>query len=182
MRYFVTLDGDTHAVSPTAGGLRIDDRELEADLVRVDGGRAAHLRIGDRGFSLFARRVNDGWRIQLGGREFHLEVEDERARAIRELTGGAGARASSPELRAPMPGLVVKVLVEPGQRVEPGTGLVVVEAMKMENELRSEGAGVVAGIEVGPGQTVNRDDVLIRFEAEGATQPGSAADPAAPGG
>ncbi len=182
MRYFVTLDGDTHAVSPTAGGLRIDGRELEADLVRVDGGRAAHLRIGDRGFSLFARRVKDGWRIQLGGREFHLEVEDERARAIRELTGGAGARASSPELRAPMPGLVVKVLVEPGQRVEPGTGLVVVEAMKMENELRSEGAGVVAVIEVGPGETVNRDDILIRFEAEGATQPGSAADPAAPGG
>lgn len=177
MRYFVTLDGDTHEVARVSGGVRIDDRPLEAELVRLDGGRAAHLRIGDRGFSLFARRARDGWWIQIGGREFRLDLEDERARAIRELTGGDGARASRPELRAPMPGLVVKVLVEPGQRVEPGTGLVVIEAMKMENELRSEGAGIVAGIEVEPGQTVNREDVLIRFEAEGATPHPAPADP-----
>ena len=65
-----------------------------------------------------------------------------------------------------MPGLVVKILAEPGQRVEAGAGLVVVEAMKMENELKSEGPGVVATIRVEPGQAVNRGDVLVTFESE----------------
>ena len=160
------MGDDTHEVERTGDGVRIDGRDLTVELVRSPGQPGAHLRIGDRGYAILGTRSESGWHILLGGRHFALSVEDERAYAIRELTGDVGAAASSPDLRAPMPGLVVKVLAEPGQRVEAGAGLVVVEAMKMENELKAEGPGVVATILVEPGQAVNRDDVLVTFEAE----------------
>ena len=92
-------------------------------------------------------------------------LANERARAIRELTGHDGQSGTS-DLRAPMPGLVVKVLVEDGQEVQAGDGLVIVEAMKMENELRAEGDGVVASVRVQPGDTVDRDELLIEFRPE----------------
>lgn len=166
MRYYVTIGDETHEVELTADGVRIDGRAHAADLAHRDEGGEAHLRLGDRGFPLLARRAKDGWWIQVAGREFRVRVEDERTHAIRQLAGETGGEAAGVDLRAPMPGLVVKVLVEPGQRVEAGTGLVVVEAMKMENELRSEGAGTVATVEVEAGQTVNRDDVLVTFGPE----------------
>ncbi len=160
------MGDDTHEVERTGQGVRIDGRDLPAELVHTPDQPGAHLRIADRGYAILGVRSESGWHIQLGGRRFALSVEDERAHAIRELTGDVGAAASSQDLRAPMPGLVVKVLAEPGQAVEAGAGLVVVEAMKMENELKAEGPGVVSTILVEPGQAVNRDDVLVTFEPE----------------
>lgn len=160
------MGDDTHEVERTGDGVRIDGRDLPVEFVHMPYQAGGHLRIGDRGYAILSERSENGWRIQLGGRHFHLSVEDERERAIRELTGGTGSAVSGRDLRAPMPGLVVKVLVEPGERVEAGVGLVVVEAMKMENELKSEGPGVVEAVQVEPGQTVNRDDVLVTFEPE----------------
>ena len=166
MRYFVQVGDDTHEVERTGDGVRIDGRDITVEFVHTPHQPGGHLRIGDRGYAILSERSENGWRIQLGGRRFHLLVEDERERAIRELTTDTESAASSRDLCAPMPGLVVKVLVEPGERVEAGVGLVVVEAMKMENELKSEGPGVVETVKVEPGQAVNRDDVLVTFEPE----------------
>ena len=68
------------------------------------------------------------------------------------------------EVRAPMPGLVLRVLVEPGETVEAGQGLLVLEAMKMENELKAAAAGTVAAIHAAAGQAVGKNDVLIEME------------------
>lgn len=160
------MGGDTHEVERTGEGVRIDGRDLPAELIPVPGQPGAHLRLADRAYAILGTRSESGWHIQIGSRHFALSVEDERTHAIRQLTGDVGAAASSQDLRAPMPGLVVKVLAEPGQEVEAGAGLVVVEAMKMENELKAEGPGTVATVLVEPGQAVNRDDVLVTFESE----------------
>ncbi len=160
------MGDDIHEVERTGEGVRIDGRELPVELVHQSDEPGVHLRINDRGYSLLNERSEAGWRIQLGGRYFDISVEDERTHAIRELTGDEDATGSSRDLRAPMPGLVVKILAEPGQRVDAGAGLVVVEAMKMENELKSEGPGVIATVYVEPGQAVNRGDVLVTFESE----------------
>ena len=161
MKYFVTLAGTTVLAERTAAGVRIGDREVEFEVAPL-GPDAAHLRFGSRGAHVTARRVPGGWAIRLDGREHEVRLEGERERAVREIAGVA-ARPATLDLRAPMPGLVVKVLVEPGQEVAPGDGLVVVEAMKMENELRAETPGVIAVVEVAPGQAVERDEVLVRF-------------------
>lgn len=179
MKYYVTLDGRTREIELTPDGVRMDGREVPAEIATLPGTSLRHLRIGDRGWLLSAERTEDGWAVRLGGRRAEVHVEDERTRAVRELAG-AGAPGEGPrELRAPMPGLVVRVLVEPGHEVEAGDGLVVMEAMKMENELSARGAGTVAEVRVEEGQTVNQDDVLVTLEEpsgsgeeEGAGDPG----------
>ena len=112
----------------------------------------------------FAERRDGRWHVELDGRAFDVRVEDERTHQIRELTEEIAPAGGEVELRAPMPGLVVRVAVTPGDRVEAGDGLVVMEAMKMENELRAEQAGIVAEVHVEEGATVDRDDRLVTFE------------------
>jgi biotin carboxyl carrier protein len=97
-------------------------------------------------------------------------VEDERTRRIREMAGQDLAADGGGEVRAPMPGRIVRILVDVGQEVEPGTPLLTIEAMKMENELRAERRGVVARIEVEEGETVNQDAVLAVLEEPGAEE------------
>ncbi len=167
MRYRTESGGEERWIERIPQGLRFEDREVEADLHWVSAEEVT-VELDGKKVRAFARRSDTGWRIQIRGQTFDVGVEDERAVAIRELAGEAGSSSGSRELRAPMPGLVIAVLVEPGQRVEPGDGLVIVEAMKMENELKAEGAGTVSAVSTKPGDTVDRDEVLISFLVEDA--------------
>src|SRR5690606_37538113 len=93
-----------------------------------------------------------------------------------------GASAAQREVRAPMPGLVLQVLVAPGDAVEEGQGLVVLEAMKMENELRAPAAGTVAAVHVAPGVAVGKNALLMEMEGGGwraAGRPGPTFQPEA---
>jgi len=163
-RYFATIADDVREIVVRDGRLKIDGNASDADISTLPGSDRQHLRLDGRSLSLFARRRNDGWVVELEGRLFEVRVEDERARFIRELASHAAPVEKRRELRAPMPGLIVRVEVEEGQEVEPGDGLIVMEAMKMENELRAEAVGTVASVEVSAGQAVERDAVLLRFE------------------
>lgn len=167
MKYYLTGAGETLQVEATETGVRIGDRELDARIETVAGSTRRHLRIGDRGVPLAAQRVDEGWVIRIGGRAVRLAVEDERTHAIRELAPGLGAGAPR-EVRAPMAGLVLRLEVAEGQRVDAGTGLIVIEAMKMENELRAQGPGIVASIAAKEGTTVNPGDLLLTFATEDA--------------
>ena len=103
------------------------------------------------------------WRIGVGGARFEVDAVDERTRAIREMSGGSEAEAVK-SVNAPMPGLVVRLLVEAGEAVRAGQGLVIVEAMKMENELRASGPGRVTRVRVARGDAVAKDQVLVEME------------------
>ncbi len=165
MKYFVTVEGETHEVELTPEGVLVDgEAGPEAEIAAVPGSALRHLRLGDRGYPMLVRRGEGGWIFRIGGRRLRVSVEDERTRVIREMAGETGAEESGRELRAPMPGKVVRVLVEPGHEVEAGDGLVVMEAMKMENELSARSDGTVTEVRVEEGQTVNQDDVLVRLE------------------
>ncbi len=164
MRYFVTVEDREHVIEIDGEGLLVDGDPVEAELSSLPGTDRRHLRMKDRSVSLFGRRQPDGWLVELEGRAFLVRVEDERARHIRELASAAAPPELHREVRAPMPGLIVKVEVVVGQEVEPGTGLIVMEAMKMENELRADSGGTVSKVSVKPGQTVNRGDLLVVYE------------------
>jgi len=164
MKFFVTVQGEERVFELRDGVLYGEDGELQAELSSLPGTDRRHLRLADRSVGLFARKVEPGWLIELEGRAFSVRVEDERARHIRGLSASAVATEGRTEVRAPMPGLIVKVEVEIGQEVEQGAGLVVMEAMKMENELRAEGAGIVTEVRVEPGSTVDRNDLLVVIE------------------
>ena len=166
MKYHATVGGEERVVRLTGDGLVLGEGAdpVEAELARLPDGRTVHLRLGNRALTFHATRVEGGWALERGGRRIVVAVEDERTRAIREIAGVPAPGAGDRDVRAPMPGLVVRVLVEPGQEVEAGAPLLVVEAMKMENEVRAQSAGTVAAVEVEEGQSVNQEDVLVTFE------------------
>lgn len=172
MRYHVTLGGRTFEIDLGPDGPLVDGRRVDAELAAVAGTPVRHLRLDGR--SLLVHAVPGSapgeWRLRLNGDTFSVEVLDERRRAIQAMTAGASRVRGPSPIRAPMPGLVVRVDVEPGQSVQPGQGLVIVEAMKMENELRAEAAGVVARVLATAGQAVEKGTVLVEFQAEAAAE------------
>ena len=164
MKYYTTVGDREEQVELTSEGVEVGGETVEAELAAVPDSPVRHLRMGSRGWRLTAERTEDGWEVRIGGRKIAVGVEDERRRRIRQMTGGGPAARGPTEVRAPMPGKIVRVEVEPGQEVEAGSPLVVMEAMKMENELDAERAGTVKDVSVEPGQTVNQSDLLVRIE------------------
>ena len=166
MKYFVTVGGREVIVELNGERATVDGSPVHsAHLTALPGTPVRHLTADGGSDVLVVEAVGRGlWAVGFQGERHELEVVDERTRHIRSLTGG-GAKAGGPTvLKAPMPGLVMKVAVEEGQRVEVGAALVVLEAMKMENELRAPSAAVVKGVKVKPGQAVEKGQVLVEFE------------------
>jgi len=108
------------------------------------------------------RCILDGDAVVINGRRYGFEVEDPRSLQGRRGVGG-GAQGPRP-VKAPMPGRVVRLLVEVGDEVVEGQGVVVIEAMKMQNELKASKAGRVAKVSVAVGDTVGAGDVLVVVE------------------
>jgi len=165
MKYFVTVYGRTVEVELSGEVVRVDGRAVRADLAAVPGTDVRHLLLDGASHTLDARSGAHGglWDLHVDGLPVSAEVVDERTRAIRALTGRSGAAAGPRPVRAPMPGLVVRVEVEAGQSVVAGQGVVIMEAMKMENELRAETGGVVARVHAVPGAAVEKGAVLVEF-------------------
>jgi pyruvate carboxylase subunit B len=164
MKFFVTIGRREIAVDIDGDQVRIDGREMAGHLSPVPGTPLRHLLLDQASLTLTMERRGAGeWLLGLHGTQHEVRVVDERTRHIESLTGGGEARVGPSVLKAPMPGLVVRVLAAPGQVVEPGQGLVVLEAMKMENELRATARGVVGAIPVVPGQAVEKGQLLMEF-------------------
>lgn len=164
MKYLVTIEGREVPVEVDGAVVRVAGRELAAHLSPVPGTPLRHLLLAGESLSLVIGGSEPGrWEVQLHGSRYPIEVIDERTRHIRSLTGDAAGHKAPAHLKAPMPGLVARILVAPGQAVVQGQGLVVLEAMKMENELRATAAGAVRAIPVAPGQAVEKGQVLIEL-------------------
>lgn len=164
MKYFVTVQGREVEVEVDGARVRVDGRPAVAHLSVVPGTPLRHLLLDGVSLTLATDAGAPGeWGVLVQGTRVDARVVDERTRHIQSLTGGGGGPAAAVQLKAPMPGLVVRVLVVAGQSVAPGQGLIVLEAMKMENELRAAAAGVVAEIRVVPGVAVDKGQVLVEF-------------------
>lgn len=161
MKLEVNIAGRARHVEVAGGGryLRgeLDGRLFEADATEVAPGIYSVL-IGGRSFEVRVEPRGAALRIQVAGREFSAEVADPR-RWRRRRDSEIEAEGRQPVI-APMPGKVVRVLVRVGDAVEAGQGLLVVEAMKMQNEIRAPKSGAIERLLVTDGQAVNAGDVL----------------------
>jgi biotin carboxyl carrier protein len=167
MRWVVRGGQSSHDVEVERLGdefiVEIDGQRHELELVRLDGAIAS-LRFPATGRSLqitYDHGSNGSWRVAVGQREFDLEVLTP-AEAVEAVSVARDAGPS--RVIAPIPGKVVAIKVEPGDQVEPGQALVVLEAMKMENELAADQAGKVAAIHVAAGDTVEGGELLVELE------------------
>ena len=160
------VDGTPHRVEVTGGGggrytVSIDGRPLQVDWREAGGPFASILVLPEgRSHHVGLEPRPGGYRVVVGSHEFAVELERARADSPVARRGPAGPA----RLLAPMPGRVVRVLVEAGQQVEAGQGLVVMEAMKMENGLRAPRAGRVAEVHALEGRTVETGALLAVVE------------------
>jgi biotin carboxyl carrier protein len=135
---------------------RLDGKDVEIDAViaRPD---VLSLRVGNLAYEIKSERMANDLHLWVGSRRFAAEVRDPRS--LRGRTR-AGEDRGPRKITAPMPGKVVRLLVCEGDEVEAGRGIVVVEAMKMQNEIKSPKKGTIGKILVGEGAAVNAGDVL----------------------
>ena len=176
--YRVETDGEDqqHSVQLDGTPLTIDWCHI-APLV-ADGRGIVHaggrysLLIAGKSYEIFARRMTrptekgyEVYEVQVAGQRFEVKVEDERTRMLTGLVRG-GASTGEAKIYAPMPGLVVGIPFESGTAVSQGQTVVVLEAMKMENDLSSPITGIIKEILVNKGQTVDQGEALIVVVAE----------------
>lgn len=163
MKYIVDINGERLEVELDGETARIGDASYAVHLSDVEGTPVHLVGIDDRVHRVVAHRHGergqytlrlDGWRIE-------AVALDERTRAIRDLTATQAASAGPAPVTAPMPGMIVRVDVRPGDVVVAGQGVIAMEAMKMENELRATTAGTVEAVLVQPGQAVEKGAVLV---------------------
>lgn len=167
MKYVVTIGGRTREFVVDGDQVEVDGRRHTARVEMVDGTPVCHLVLDGRSWSFAVTPGEPGeWLILDRGEPVAVEVLDERTRYIRSLIGAGRSHSAGGPVKAPMPGLVVKILVEVGQAVAAGQGLLVLEAMKMENEIKAVGAGTVDQVHVRAGAAVEKGAVLVTLRAE----------------
>jgi biotin carboxyl carrier protein len=142
----------------------IGDRRLVADLVRISGSPVYSLLLDGQSYEVSVHRRNGRFDLALRGEAYHANVMDERAMRIADATGESLLAQSGETILAPMPGIVVALDVSVGDTVEPGQGVVTLEAMKMENELKCAIGGVVRKINVEVGKGVSQGEPLVVIE------------------
>ncbi len=170
MKLFVTLGGRTAEVVVDGDHLTVDGVTYLATVAPVAGTPLCQVTVGDRPLILAARHEGGSrWTLQDRGEVVEIEAMDERTRHIAALVGEGRRHGGPTAIMAPMPGLVLKILVSVGSAVEVGAGVLVLEAMKMENELKAAGPGVVAKVHVQEGQAVEKGQLLVELGPAGPT-------------
>jgi len=167
VKYFVRIDGTTHELEVDGQRVIVGGEALEVHLAAVPGTPLYHLLVAGESWTVAAQPGDaiGRWTLGVVGERIEVEAVDERTRRIQELTGRRPAHVASGIVQAPMPGLVVRVAVTEGQHVAAGAELVVVEAMKMENQLRAPRAGVVVKVHVAAGAAVEKGAPLVTVES-----------------
>ena len=166
MKYFVRVGETEVEVSLEGDSVRVDGRTVTSRIADLEGTPVRMLTIGDEVHRIVVRPAGARGRYTIWVDGFRHEVEalDERMRAIRELADATAGPVGPAPLVAPMTGMIVRVSVQVGDQVVPGQGLVVIEAMKMENELRAASAARVKAVLAQPGSAVEKGALLVELE------------------
>jgi biotin carboxyl carrier protein len=155
--YYVSINNHEYQVKIKGSQLLVDNQPVENNLVTLNGNGLHMLDQGQRSLEMtISSKEVDSYEVQVSGRRFIARVEPERPRKRRR-----NALQAAGDLRAPMPGLVVNVLVKEGDQVANGQTLVVLESMKMQMQMRSAVAGTVAQVGVRLGQQVSKGCLLV---------------------
>ena len=166
MKYQVRIGGEEFRVGiqEKVDGLKVDlgGKKIDVSLTELKKNRIYSLLVDNRAYDLEIHRKNAEFEINYGGRKYSGEILEE---TLAKLKSPAPKEVlKQKELKAPMPGLIVKVEVQEGQVLKAGEGVVIMEAMKMENEIKSPYEGKVKKILVKEKQTVDKNQILLVLE------------------
>jgi biotin carboxyl carrier protein len=162
MRYITTVEGKQFLVEILdERHISVDGKVYEIDFESVSGQPVYSLIVDGRSHEAYAAQSEDIWQVLLRGRLYPITVEDEREKRLRSAAGGGVAETGEFHLKAPMPGLVVAIPVAEGDAINKGQVLLILESMKMQNELKSPRDGIVGRVRVKAGETVEQKQTLL---------------------
>ena len=158
-------NGTSLELENTLNKVFINNEEIVADIINT-GENIFHILYKNKSYTVNALDINHETKtcmLRVNGRKISFELKDEYDELLEKMGMAAGAKKKLNELKAPMPGLVIRALVKEGDTVKKGDGLLLLEAMKMENILKSIGDGVVKKIHVSEKDKVDKGQLLISF-------------------
>ena len=163
MKYATTLNDKTYLIEINDDHrVIVDGVEYAVDFESVSGQPVYSLLINGQSYEGYIYETEEGWQVLLRGDLHTIRVEDEREQRLRAAAGAIAPAASGEfHLKAPMPGLIVAVPVAEGQPVKKGDNLVILESMKMQNELKCPREGTVMRVRVKSGDSVEQNQVLV---------------------
>lgn len=165
MKYIATLDDQTFEIEINAEDqITVNGESLSIDFRSVSGQPVYSLLLNGQSYEAYVQAAEAGLEVLLQGQLHVVEVEDERHRKLRESSGGPAVHSGEFNLKSPMPGLIVAVPVVEGQAVVKGQDLVILESMKMQNELKAPRDGTIGRVRVRAGDSVEQNQVLITLE------------------
>ena len=162
MKYIATIEGTAYEIEiNTDDEVITEGRSVSVDFQSVGNQPIYSLILDGQSYEASVHPSEAGVEVLFLGELYIVNVEDERQRRLRESSSGTLVEAGEYKLTAPMPGLVVDVPVEQGDSVEKGANLVILESMKMQNELKSPRNGTVTGVQVKAGDRVEKNQVML---------------------
>jgi acetyl/propionyl-CoA carboxylase alpha subunit len=162
MKYIASVDDQSFEIEIRPNDqLLIDGTAVQADFQSVADQPVYTLLLNGQSFEALVYPSERGVQVLLRGRLFDFIVEDERQRRLRQSSGGGAVQSGEYQLKAPMPGLIVSVPVEEGQEIQSGDDLIILESMKMQNELKAPRDGTVSRVRVKAGDNVDQNQVLL---------------------
>lgn len=165
MKYVAIINNQQYEIEIDEDGkVLINGDERDVDFLNL-GGSLFSVITENKSLEAVIDDDEDRIAVMMGGRLFETQVLDERAILMMQRRGAQ--ETGSGEVHAPMPGLIVEVAVQPDQPVEIGDTLIILESMKMQNELKSPIAGVVRSVQVTAGQAVDKNQLLAEISAPG---------------
>lgn len=162
MKYITTVNGKEYViVIDQEDAITVNGEQHRINFQQLSDGGPLSLLIDNRSLEAIVDERDDAWEVLLHGELYTVEVQDERSYRLAQARGKLLDETEAVVIRSPMPGLILDVLVEEGNVVSEGQTVVILESMKMENELRAARAGLVTQVRVAKGDNVEKNQDLV---------------------
>jgi biotin carboxyl carrier protein len=162
MKYYTTVNGREYIIEIDHDNeLTLDGQKYTVDFQQLAEGGVLSLLLNNRSIEALAEERDEAWEVLIRGELYSVKVQDERAYRLSKARGSAATITGDVIIKSPMPGLILDVLVKEGQSVKKGDKVVILESMKMENELRSPRDGMIIHVQAAKGASVEKDQSLV---------------------
>ncbi|MCB8946133.1 MAG: biotin/lipoyl-binding protein [Ardenticatenaceae bacterium] len=162
MKYFATVHDEEYVIEIDHDDrIMVNGEPYEIDFHQMMEAGVASLLLNNRSLEAFVEEREDMWEVLIQGEVYAVKVQDERSHRLSQARGTAVAVTGEATVNSPMPGIIIAVSVKEGDAVQKGQKVVILESMKMENELSAPRDGMVLRVSVQPGASVEKGQVLV---------------------
>lgn len=162
MKYITTVNDKEYVIEiDQENEITVNGEKHQIDFQQLSDGGTLSLIIDHRSLEAIVDERDDAWEVLLHGELYAVRVQDERSYRLAQARGGLSAEHDTVVIRSPMPGLILNVLVDEGDDIKQGETVVILESMKMENELRAARDGVIERVHVQQGASVEKNQDLV---------------------